>query len=132
MTLAEYLELSIREPWEWGLSDCSTFPADWILALTGIDPMDEWRGAYASEGEANDIIAEAGSLTDLFGRGIDPIWQRCDEPTEGCVGVIVLRGEDGREIEVGAIHTGRRWAVRSPRGLAMLTEPLGVRAIWAR
>lgn len=132
MTLGEHLERAAREPWEWGASDCSTFPADWILAQSGRDPMDAWRGAYVSESEANELIAQSGGLIPLFAEGIDPIWPRADVPTEGAVAVVSLPGEDGTAIDVGAIFTGKRWAIRSPRGLAMITQPLAVGAIWAR
>lgn len=132
MTLGEHLERAAAEPWVWGASDCSTFPADWILSQTGADPMAAWRGAYDSESGANDLIAVAGGLAVLFGEGIDPIWQRVDEPSPGAVGVVALPGDDGEPLDVGAIHTGKRWAIRSPRGLAMITEPLAVRAIWAK
>lgn len=132
MTLADHIERAMQSPWEWGRDDCSTFPADWIKAEGGLDPMAEWRGAYDNEAGANDLIDEAGGLVHLFARGIDPIWPRADEPSEGAVGVIALRGEDGEPIDVGAIHTGKRWAIRSPRGVAFLTEPLAVRALWAK
>lgn len=132
MTLGEHLKLAAALPWVWGTSDCSTFPADWILDQSGTDPMAHWRGAYTTEREAEELIAGAGGLAALFADAIDPIWPRSYDPLEGAVGVIALAGEDGIEIDVGAIHTGKRWAIRSPRGLAMLTAPLAVRAIWAR
>lgn len=132
MTLADHLARAAAQPWGWGQDDCSTFPADWILDQSGRDPMAEWRGAYDSESGADALIDEAGGLVQLFARGIDPIWRRVDEPSEGAVGVVTLRGSDGIEVDVGAIHTGRRWAVRSPRGLACFSQPLAVRAMWAR
>lgn len=132
MLLGDHLKLAAETPWEWGVSDCSTFPADWILDQTGRDPMAEWRGLYGCEFEVYRLIAEAGGLVNLFSRGIDPIWPRAKEVSEGAVGVVSLNGEDGVRIDLGAIHTGKRWAIRSPRGLAMITEPLAVRRIWAR
>jgi hypothetical protein len=132
MNLGEHLDRAAREPWQWGISDCSTFPADWILSLSGVDPMNAWRGGYATESEACEIITKAGGLAELFAHGIDPVWPRAEGAGEGAVGVISLRGDDGIEIDVGAVHTGRRWAVRSPRGIALITQPLAVRAIWAR
>lgn len=132
MTLGEYLARAAARPWCWGAEDCSTFPADWILDQDGSDPMAAWRGLYASESEAHDLIAQAGGLAVLFGEGIDPIWARCEAAREGAIGVISLAGEDGAAIDVGAIHTGKRWTIKSPRGLALITAPLAVRAIWAR
>lgn len=131
MTLADHLARAAAQPWVWGVSDCSTFPADWMLDQTGIDPMAAWRGRYFDEVGAFEFIVEAGGLTELFAAGIDPIWPRVSWPREGAVGVVALPGQDGTEIDLGAIHTGRRWAIRSPRGLATITEPLAVRVIWA-
>ena len=132
MELGEYLQRAMSEPWVWGHADCSTHPANWILDQSGLDPMVAWRGAYDSESGAHDLIAAAGGLVELFARGIDPIWGRVDTPVLGAVGVISLPGADGEPIDVGAIHTGKRWSIKSPRGLAVITEPLAVRAIWAR
>jgi hypothetical protein len=131
MTLAEHLKRATAEPWAWGSSDCSTFPADWVLSQTGIDPMAHWRGAYSTEGEAEKLIADAGGLASLFADAIDPIWPRSYDAIEGAVGVVSFPSEQGPEIDLGAIHTGKRWAIRSPRGLAMISAPLAVRAIWA-
>lgn len=44
--LAAYLETIRLRPFEWGRHDCCTFAAGAVEAMTGIDPMPEFRGHY--------------------------------------------------------------------------------------
>ncbi|PTQ13724.1 hypothetical protein CLG96_00110 [Sphingomonas oleivorans] len=44
--LAAYLEPLRALPFEWGRHDCCTFAAGAVEAMTGIDPMPEFRGRY--------------------------------------------------------------------------------------
>ena len=100
-----------REAGEW---DCCTFPAAWSMACGTGDPMAAWRGLYASEAEAEDILAREGGLAGIFGAGLESVgWLRVtDAPRLGDVGVVVLLDE-----EAGAIYTGRRWAFVATKGL---------------
>lgn len=47
---------------EWGAHDCALFALGVAQALTGIDYGAPWRGAYASEAEAGNILAAGGGL----------------------------------------------------------------------
>lgn len=44
--LAAYLEPLRLRPFAWGQHDCCTFSAGAVRAMTGIDPMPEFRGHY--------------------------------------------------------------------------------------
>jgi hypothetical protein len=44
--LAAYLEPLRARPFEWGGHDCCIFSAGAVEAITGIDPMSEFRGHY--------------------------------------------------------------------------------------
>lgn len=44
--LAAYLEPLRARPFAWGLHDCCTFTAGAVEAMTGVDPMPEFRGRY--------------------------------------------------------------------------------------
>ena len=46
--LSEYIESKRFEPFEYGLNDCCTFASDAIVAMTGVDPIPEFRGKYDS------------------------------------------------------------------------------------
>lgn len=130
--LGEYLAAAAAQPWVCGTCDCTTYAADWVLACTNVDPMAKWRG-YTTEDEVERFIAEAGGLENLWDEGLAGIWPRVALPIVGAVGVINLPGEDGTPIDVGAIWTGRRWSIRSPRGIASLSVgPENVVAVWGR
>jgi hypothetical protein len=133
MTLGEYLSMQTSRPWEWGRQDCCTFPADWVLAITGMDPLAEWRGRYSTESEAELLIAEAGGLIGLCSNGLTGILRRVDVPEVGAVGLIKMVGTEHQIIDIGAIFTGKRWSFRSPRGIGALSlPPENVVAIWGR
>ncbi|WP_294327034.1 hypothetical protein [uncultured Sphingomonas sp.] len=46
--LAAYLEPLRARPFEWGRHDCCTFAAGAVEAMTGVDPMPEFRGRYST------------------------------------------------------------------------------------
>lgn len=56
-------------PFEWGVSDCATMFADAVLSMTGVDPIEEYRG-YTSEAGALRMLAKsgAGSMVDYIAR----------------------------------------------------------------
>jgi hypothetical protein len=66
--LAAVLEEHAELPFVWGRSDCLTFPADAVLAMTGIDPAAEIRGRYRSGSGAARILRRRGfaSVADAF------------------------------------------------------------------
>lgn len=62
--LARLRDTALRRathPFAWGTSDCVTWAADAVWALTGRDPMADLRGAYFSaRGAARVCIAHGG------------------------------------------------------------------------
>lgn len=46
--LAAYLEPLRLRPFAWGTHDCCTFAAGAVAAMTGVDPMPEFRGRYST------------------------------------------------------------------------------------
>lgn len=46
--LAEYLAAKRAEPFAWAANDCCTFAAGAVIAMTGVDPIPEFRGRYAT------------------------------------------------------------------------------------
>lgn len=77
--------------------------------------MAAWRGAYSSEPQALDMIADGGGLADLFSRGMAAagVPEAQGQPAAGDIGVIQLLGE-----QAGAVYTGKRWALVADRGMA--------------
>jgi hypothetical protein len=60
--LAAYLEPLRLRAFAWGQHDCCTFSAGAVEAMTGVDPMPEFRGRYST------AIGSARALS-RFGRG---------------------------------------------------------------
>jgi hypothetical protein len=48
MRLSEYIASKRSVIFEWGVEDCCTFSAGAVEALTGVDPVPEYRGAYST------------------------------------------------------------------------------------
>ncbi|MDN4633853.1 hypothetical protein QCD71_20230 [Sphingomonas sp. PsM26] len=46
--LAAYLEPLRTLPFSWGEHDCCLFSAGAVIAMTGVDPMPEFRGRYTT------------------------------------------------------------------------------------
>ncbi len=53
-----------KAPFVWGKNDCCLFPADAILAFTGVDLAADFRDKYASEVEAFAAIASVAGAAD--------------------------------------------------------------------
>lgn len=68
--LAAYLEPLHARPFGWGRHDCCTFSAGAVQAMTGVDPMPEFRGRYATAiGSARALRRlGAGTLADTLDR----------------------------------------------------------------
>jgi hypothetical protein len=57
----QFLLDSAHVPFAWGTHDCSTFCADGIKAITGVDIADDFRGKYADEVSAFALIKSVTS-----------------------------------------------------------------------
>lgn len=128
--LGDFLGERLAWPRRSGTWDCCAFPAAWAMACGLADPMAEYRGAYSTEAEAEDIVARAGGLAGIFGAGLEGVGavrlEAGEEAQAGDVGIIALLGE-----EAGAIYTGRRWAFVAERGLGFVTlAPERISHIW--
>ena len=54
--LHDFLESSATKSFQWGVHDCCLFAADAILAMTGADIADAFRGKYNDEASAFSLI----------------------------------------------------------------------------
>ena len=52
----DFLLNEVNQPFVWGTRDCCLFAADAILAYTGVDIADDFRGKYADEDSAFALI----------------------------------------------------------------------------
>lgn len=58
--LSDAIKAASGRPFSWGAHDCALFAADCALAVTGIDPLEPVRGAYASERGAMRVLRRLG------------------------------------------------------------------------
>lgn len=61
--LANYIATKRHEPFEYGVNDCCLFAAGAVEAVTGEDPMPEFRGKYDSLKTSLKVIKEIGAGT---------------------------------------------------------------------
>ncbi|QYC10558.1 DUF6950 family protein [Brevundimonas nasdae] len=118
--LKSFLRAEIGKPLIYGRSDCLLFASDWWLLISGRDPAADYRGTYHTETEAEAIIAAAGGIERLTEKAMaNAGGVEVAAPMAGDVGLVRAIGEDGCSVTVGAVHTGRRWAARARRGVAL-------------
>lgn len=110
--LAAYLKHVVRQPFRWGVNDCATFIADWMLIVTGRDGAAALRDRYHSPPTADVLHGPLGlaRTVDRCARGIG--LRRTRTPRHGDVAVIEGAGE-----VVCAIRTDRGWLIKLDRGL---------------
>jgi len=49
-------------PYAWGTNDCVIYAADAAVVVTGVDPLGDLRGTWATEAEAMAVLAAEGGL----------------------------------------------------------------------
>jgi len=126
--LAAYLEPLRARQFAWGRHDCCTFAAGAVKAMTGVDPMPEFRGRYRTALGSERALRRygAGTLATTLDRKFTPIGaalaQRGDIVMSGgllgiCTagGLIAVGAEGEREglvlIERGRWTDPRAWRV---------------------
>lgn len=105
------------KPFEWGTFDCWIFCADCILAMTDKDSAEDFRGKYTTEAEAEIILSEYGSVTQMLQKlG----YEKMDNKLFARRGDIVTFEwpENGIQKIAGGICAGERIVFASKRGLA--------------
>ena len=61
--LVNYIAIKRHEPFEYGVNDCCLFAAGAVEAITGQDPMSEFRGKYDSLKTSLQVIKDIGAGT---------------------------------------------------------------------
>lgn len=120
MTIAQDLNAHLCEaastPFEYRSHDCCTFVSDWVMRHGYDDPMARWRGRYASEGAARELMDRYG-LLDMWTLGMIEVGvPEADEARIGDVGLVECVSDDGVNL-VGAIYGGKRWHALGEKGL---------------
>lgn len=61
--LSDYMDIKRHEPFEYGVNDCCMFAAGAVEAITGEDPIPEFRGKYDSLKTSLQVIKDIGAGT---------------------------------------------------------------------
>lgn len=61
--LSDYMDMKRHEPFEYGVNDCCMFAAGAVEAITGEDPIPEFRGKYDSLKTSLQVIKDIGAGT---------------------------------------------------------------------
>ena len=59
-SLSQYIDECRDKPFEYGVHDCCMFASGAVLAMTGEDPMVEFRGKYKSQATSVRALKEIG------------------------------------------------------------------------
>lgn len=108
--LGELLEQRREMPFAFGVNDCCTFPADCVLAVTGVDPGVGFRDHTDAAGAARRLAELGGVLgvgDKLFGSPVSPLMARV-----GDVGLVLIEGRESL-----AVCNGATWLGPGERGL---------------
>lgn len=117
LAMAEAFDRAADRPFSWGSWDCVHFVSDVVEAMTGVDPMADYRGAYADEAEAWAVLSQRdgnlrGACRRAFGREIRPSFARRGD-------VVMPRGG----LAVG-VCIGAEAAFVSPDGEGLVVLPM--------
>ena len=112
--LSAYFEKVRATAFVYGKSDCACFVAGAVEAMTGVDPMADIRGRYATVIGAKRFLKSAGasSLADFVARSFEevhPAYARC-----GDLGVIKTDGPFGAAL---GVVSGERVMALTENGL---------------
>jgi hypothetical protein len=116
--LAHYLHTRAFLPFAWGLNDCALAPADWVRDCTGVDPMADLRGSYASSEEAARILARHGGLRTMVRERL-PMYGNVLQAHRGDVVCVELEDPDTGKLRetLGVIAGNGCWAAPGETGL---------------
>lgn len=99
--LNKYITAERDKPFVYGQSDCCTFAAGTVKAMTGVDLMEEFRGKYWDEESANKALLEFGNgrgklyrtLRMKLGRSVRGVYGRKGDVAfhDGSCGIVLGR-----------------------------------------
>lgn len=115
-----------HRPFAWGEHDCSLWVADAVLAMTGVDLADLWRGTYHDEAGAKLVWSQAGRWPWILDRAACRHGLSRIGPATAGRGDIVLAKHNGQLQPT--ICVGDHLAAAGPDGLVFLPRAAGVGA----
>lgn len=118
---------------KWGHSDCLMSSANAVLAITGHDYAEPYRGKYSSEEEARKIMTEAtgGGLYEFLHHIGGPSWQPSVMQT-GDICCIQFMNTKKEPVTLAGVCMDERVFVPMPNGFPRLMrrDKINIRAAW--
>lgn len=114
-SLARLLAERRAEPFAWGRFDCCLFAADAVAAQTGVDPAAGLRGRYATELQAQRVLA---ALDGLEGIARAALGEPLRHPALACAGDMGLTAAPGDRTTL-SVCLGEWWAMPGAAGLVL-------------
>ena len=105
-----------ERPFAWGSHDCVMGAADAILAMTGEDPAEAWRGTYATRVGAGRVLVEHGGLEQMVSKVLGSPLLGPRLAARGDI-VLVDSGEEGPAL---AVVLGASAVAPAPNGAAFI------------
>jgi hypothetical protein len=119
LALPAYVDELASTPWQWGECDCTMAVATWIHRITGIDPLQQYRGSYDSPLSAKRTAKQAGGFLSTLGLLFDAAGLEHTQDFE-TGDVAAIQGGSLVVPVVGyalAIRFGNLWLCKAPRGV---------------
>lgn len=114
--LSAFVEQSLDKPFQWGISDCSLFAANAVLAMTGTDHAAEFRGRYKTARAARQLLKAFGGVAGIVERtGLEEV-----SPLMAQRGDVVLV-DTAEGDALGIIGLDGKVVCQGPSGLTFLT-----------
>ena len=100
--LSAHCQLWNNTPHDWNGADCVTFAADAVLAISGVDPIEDLRGRWTTRSGALRVIKNEGfsSLSEIVASRFEEC--RIDEVGRG--DIVMCPGEAGEFVAVVMGH----------------------------
>lgn len=115
-----YINDAATKPFEWGITDCMMFAADWVEVATGINPAIDLKYTYSSRGECQRFTRFFSDPVGVVS-GIMRDFETVNEPKSGDVAVVEVNSEDGKMV-IGAIWAKTCWVFKSEEGVITLNK----------
>lgn len=97
--LADYIESVRNIPFTWGSFDCCLFACDAVMAMTGLDMAEDFRGKYSTDREALVALREfaGGGVAELAAKRALELGIREVVPAMAQRGDVVLVDNQGND-----------------------------------
>jgi hypothetical protein len=119
--VGDFCDEIARAGWAWGDRDCLLWLGTWAERNTGIDGGAPWRGRYKTALGCVRTLKRSGGMLACIERGAALAGMvETAKPEVGAVGLVEVVTPNRVEA-VGAIFTGRRWAVLTAGGVLSVT-----------